>query len=163
LEPACDAIGVSWVQTTQSGGFDYKIESVPLSELQATVAADGAASRIVTAVTFDDSSGNAVLISYGWQGDTTTMYEAQTVVASPANVTSAAVTLAGEGYFISAFGGNDADGYMLIGMRVQGDTLPRPTNGYTGAPPTSETVPFSTVVWFSEPSPSSVGAQIGEQ
>jgi hypothetical protein len=163
LEPACNAIGVSWVRTTQSGEFDYKIESVPPSELLATVAADGAASRIVTAVTFDGASGNAVLISYGWQGDTTTVYEAQTVIASPANVISAAATLANEGYFISAFGGNDSDGYMLIGMRVKGDTLPRPTAGYTGAPSTVETVPFTTVVWFSEPSPSSVGAQIGEQ
>jgi hypothetical protein len=163
LEPACTAIGVAWVQTTQTGGFDYKMESVPPSRLQATVAADGAASRIVTAATFDDASGNAVLISYGWQGDTTTVYEAQTVIASPVNVQSAATTLAKEGYFISAFGGDDTFGYILIGMRVQGDTLPRPTDGYADAPSTSETVPFTTVVWFSEPSPSGVGAQIGEQ
>jgi hypothetical protein len=103
------------------------------------------------------------LISYGWQGDTTTVYEAQTVIASPVNVQSAATTLAKEGYFISAFGGDDTFGYILIGMRVQGDTLPRPTDGYADAPSTSETVPFTTVVWFSEPSPSGVGAQIGEQ
>lgn len=163
LEPACDAIGVSWVQTTQTGGFDYKMESVPPSELQSTVAADGAARRIVTAVTFDDALGNAVLISYGWQGDTTTVYEAHTVIAPPDSVASAATTLAAEGYFISAFGGNDTEGYMLIGMRVQGDTLPRPTNGYSGAPASSETVPFTPVLWFLEAPPSSVGAQIGEQ
>ena len=163
LEPACNAIGVSWVQTTQTGGFDYKLESVPPSELQTTIEADGAASRIVTAVTFDHSSGDAVLISYGWQGDKATVYEAQTAIVSPANITSAAVTLAKNGYFISAFGGNDTDGYMLVGMRVQGDTSPRPTSGSSGAPASSETVPFTTVVWFSEPSPSNVGADIGEQ
>lgn len=158
LEPLCGFVA-SWVQTTGTGGFDFKMESVPPSQLQATVAADGAASRIVTATTFDDSTGNAVLISYGWQGDTTTTYEAQTVIATPANVASAATTLAGEGYFISAFGGNDTDGYMLIGMRVQGDTLARPIA--VGAPASPETVPYSIVVWFSETA-GQYGTQLGE-
>ena len=129
LEPTCNAIAVSWVQTEQTGEFDYKMEAVPPSQLQAAVAADGAASRIVTAVTFDDSSGDAILISYGWSGDTATVYEAKTVVATPTDVANQATILAGEGYFISAFGGNDTDGYMLIGMRVQGDSLPRPITG----------------------------------
>jgi hypothetical protein len=43
--------------------------------------------------------------------------------------------MAGEGYIISAFGGNDTNGYMLIGMRVQGDTLPRPIEGATPTGP----------------------------
>jgi hypothetical protein len=149
LEPACDAIGVSWVQTAQTGVFDYRQEAVPPAQIQATVAADGAGGRIVTAVTFDDSSGNAILISYGWSGDTTTAYDAETVVATPAEVASQATTLANEGYFISAFGGNDNDGYMLIGMRVHGDTLPRPisTNGST---PTDSAY-WTTIVRLSEP------------
>ena len=134
LEPACDAIGVTWVQTTQAGGFDYKMDLVPPSQLQATVAADGTACRVVTAVTFDDASGNAVVISYGWQGDTTTLYEAQTVIATPSNVASATTTLADEGYFISAFCGNDAVGYILVGMRVKGDSLPRPITVSTSVP-----------------------------
>jgi hypothetical protein len=143
LEPACGALGVSWVQT-QAGGFDYRIEAVPPSQIQATVAADGAESRIVTAVTFDDSLGDAILVSHGWQGDTTTVYEAQTDVVAPADVANEATILAGEGYFISAFGGNDTDGYMLIGMRVQGDSLPRPiTNGSTP----NDSAPETPVVW----------------
>jgi hypothetical protein len=90
---------------------------------------DGTESRIVTAVSFD-ASGNAILISYGWTGDTTTVYETKTIAIQPGNnvssaVVSAATTLADTGYFISAFGGNDTDGYALIGARVQGDTLPR--------------------------------------
>jgi hypothetical protein len=114
----------------------------------------------VTAVTFDDSTGNAVVISYGWQGDTTTAYDVQTVVATPENVASAATTLAGEGYFLSAFGGNDTDGFMLIGMRVQGDTLPRPIT--VGSPATPETVPYTIVAWFSESSTDIYGTQLGE-
>ena len=148
LEPACSAIGVSWVQTAQTGVFDYRLEAVPPAQIQATVAADGAESRIVTAVTFDDASGKAILISYGWSGDMTTVYEAKTIVATPADIANQATILAGEGYFISAFGGNDTDGYMLIGMRVQGDSLPRPiTNGPTPA----DSAYWTVIVWLSEP------------
>lgn len=148
LEPGCDAFGVSWIQTAQPGVFDYRQEAVPPAQIQATVAADGAEGRIVTAATFDDSTGNAILISYGWSEDTTTVYEAKTVVPAPADVANETITLAGEGYFISAFGGNDIDGYMLIGMRVKGDTLPRPiTNGPTSIDSGNETV----VVRLSQP------------
>ena len=127
---------MSWVQTTQPGGFDYRLDpAVPAgagqqAQIQAQATLDGQESRIVTAVSFD-VSGNAILISYGWTGDTTTVYETQTIVVPQQNqissaVTSAATTLANVGYFISAFGGNDTNGYILIGARVQGDNLPRP-------------------------------------
>jgi hypothetical protein len=58
------------------------------------------------------------------------VYETQTTLLSPggdvgANVLSAATILANDGYIISAFGGNDTDGFILIGTRVQGDSLPR--------------------------------------
>jgi hypothetical protein len=136
LEPAEDAYAVSWVQTTQAGGFDYRLDPVvpagtgQQAQIQAQATLDGKESRIVTAVSFD-ASGNAILISYGWTGDTTTVYETQTIVVPQQNqissaVSSAATTLANAGYFISAFGGNDTDGYILIGGRVQGDNLPRP-------------------------------------
>lgn len=161
LEPACNAIGVSWVKTAQTGVFDYKLEAVPSTQIQDTVAADGAESRIVTAVTFDDASENAILVSYGWSGDTTTVYEAKTVVATPSNVENQATILAGEGYFISAFGGNDTDGYMLIGMRVQGDSLPRPIGYGTGSVSGEEkNVPFTVVGWFAE---TDSGGEIWEQ
>ena len=51
--------------------------------------------------------------------------------------------MAGEGYIISAFGGNDIDGYLLVGMRVQGDTLPRPIEGVTPTGP-----PYYTTVVY---------------
>jgi hypothetical protein len=157
LEPACSAIGVSWIQIAQPGVFDYRLEAVSPAQIQAAVAADGAESRIVTAVTFDDSLGDAILISYGWSGDTTTVYGAKTAVATPTDVANQATTLASEGYFISAFGGNDTDGYVLIGMRVQGDSLPRPiTNGSTPA----DSAYWTVVAWLSE---ASGGAQLYEQ
>lgn len=126
FEPSDNDYAISYVKTAQPGGFDYRLEIVPPGQLQATVANDGAESRIVTAVSID-ANHQANVISYGWTGDTTTLYEARTVIAtSAAEIASQATTLATNGYFISAFGGNDTDGYMLVGMRVQGDTMPRP-------------------------------------
>jgi hypothetical protein len=141
LEPAEGFYAVSWVQTTQPGGFDYRLDPpVPAganqqAQIQAQATLDGTGSRVVTATSFD-ASGNAYLISYGWTGDTTTVYETQTNIVPHDDVCSTATTMAGQGYIISAFGGNDVNGYILIGMRVQGDTLPRPIEGstFTGPP-----------------------------
>ena len=148
FEPANGVYAISWIQTTQAGGFDYKLEVVPPSQVQTTTAADGAESRIITAVSFD-ANGQANLISYGWTGDTTTLYETQTTLVPPTEVAGAAAALAGQGYFISAFGGNDILGYVLVGMRVQGDTLPRPIIVNTSektSPPIDPVPPYFTPV-----------------
>ena len=105
-------------------------------------------SRVVTAVSFDNS-GQANLISYGWQGDAT-VYETEAIISRPQDVATAATTLAGKGYIISAFGGDDTDGYVLIGTRVKGDTLPRSlsitTPTYSSTPPNPDSAYFTTVV-----------------
>jgi hypothetical protein len=125
IEPQVGAIGIAWVQT-QGGGFDYRMETVAPSQLAATVATDGASSRVVTAVGLDPSTEMAYVISYGWQGDMTTVFETTAQIVSVSNIASAASAMANQGYIISAFGGNDTDGYALAGMRVKGDTMPRP-------------------------------------
>ena len=148
LEPAEGFYAVSWVKTAQPGGFDYRLDPpVPAganqqAQIQAQATLDGAASRVVTSTSFD-ATGNAYLISYGWTGDTTTVYETQTNIVPHDDVCSTATTMAGEGYIISAFGGNDVNGYILLGMRVQGDTLPRPIEGPTPTGP-----PYSTTVVY---------------
>jgi hypothetical protein len=150
LEPACYAMVVSWIQVagTQPGGFDYKLEEVPASEVSATIANDGNASRIVTAVIYDSVASEWALISYGWQGDRTTVYESQAAIVPNAQVWSEAQTLASQGYFLSAYGGDDTDGYLLVGMRVQGDTLPRPIQNGTGPPAgDSDSAYWSWVMW----------------
>lgn len=159
FEPGPGFYALSAVQTSQPGGFDYSMEVVPPSQVQATAAADGQASRIVTALTFD-ASGNADMISYGWTGDTSTVYEVQTASVPPGSnvceaVVAAATSLASQGYFISAFGGNDTDGYVLVGMRVKGDTLPRPVELMTksgNSPTTFSTDPpyFTSVLYLLE-------------
>jgi hypothetical protein len=155
LEPKCQTLGVSWALTAKGGGFDQRVETVPMGANLATgiqnqATLDGGESRIETAVTIDDAGQQAVLLSYGWSGDTETVYEGQAYVVPPSQIGATAITLANNGYFISAVGGNDTDGYVLVGMRVKGDSLPRPigANGVAGtAAPTSQ--PYSTlVIWY---------------
>lgn len=65
--------------------------------------------------------------SYGWESDTTTIYESSVATSSFANVATTASTLAGQGYILTAItpSGN-GDSYILVGTRVQGDTIARP-------------------------------------
>lgn len=174
--PTCKEIGVVILasSSTTEPSFDQRIELVDPSNLQTRVAADGAASRIVTAVTYDRLSGKAVLLSYGWQGDTTTAYEAKTFIAQPTNVLADAEQLANQGYFISAFGGDDTLGYMIVGMRVMGDTTPRPWYTVVGSGGTSTATqgntpsipapsPASTNLWLEEGTPGTPSYSMFEQ
>ncbi len=162
---SCGSIGILALSTslTTEPVFDQRMELVDPASLQSQVAADGAASRIVSAVSFDGYTGKFVMLSYGWQGDTTTAYEAKTFIAQPANVGPDAEQLANEGYFISAFGGNDQSGYAIVGMRVMGDTTPRPWQlAYQYPPPNTppsttgnmpsvaNPLPLSPVLWLDE-------------
>jgi hypothetical protein len=144
----CQTIGVSWVESPQNA-FDQRLEVISPAQIPAQVAQGGRASRIVTAASFD-GSGNVYLLSYGWTGDTTTVYETQTYLVPPEQVRSMVTTLAANGYFISAFGGNDANGYILIGARVKGDTLPRATSINGVVAPNAGSAYFTPVVFLWE-------------
>lgn len=124
LEPANNAYAMSWVSTLSAGGFDLRTESVAPSAVSSAAAQDGTESRVITAVSFD-ADGQAVLLSYGWTGDTHTVFETQTVLTTLDGIVDSAKKLAQEGYIVSAFGGNDTNGYLLVGTRVEGDTIPR--------------------------------------
>jgi hypothetical protein len=107
-------------------GFDYVHETSSLSGLPALVANDGAKGRVVTAVSFNDTSGQIDFLSYGWASDAGTVYETSVEATTYNNIGDVATTLANSGYIITAFGGNGTDGYVLIGTRVKGDSIPRP-------------------------------------
>jgi hypothetical protein len=124
LEPANNAYAMAWVSTFATGGFDQRLETVAPNAVTTAATQDGNESRVITAVSFDEN-GQAVLLSYGWTGDTHTVFETQTVTATLDGIADAAKKLAAAGYMISAFGGNDANGYLLVGTRVQGDTIAR--------------------------------------
>ena len=98
--------------------------TVALSDLQAAANQEGKAGRVITAVSWD--GGQITYLSYGWSQDTSTVYETQVSTAAFDSVTTVAQGLANQGYIITATGGTLANGILLIGTRVQGDTLARP-------------------------------------
>jgi len=111
------------VQTSTTGGFLPNSQTLLPADLQVAAVQEGRASRVITAVTMN--AGQATYVSYGWQSDTSTVYESSVVTATVYTVSSVATNLAQQGYIITAIGGNTSDGFILVGTRVQGETTPR--------------------------------------
>jgi len=125
LEAPDGLFAASWIQSSQSSGFDLSQNTVSLADFQTAAAQEGANSRVITAVSFNN--GQVVYFSYGWRSDTSTVYETQVATASVETAAAAAANLAAQGYIITALGGSNLnDSYVLVGTRVQGDTMPRP-------------------------------------
>lgn len=127
LEPATNLFGVSWIQTSQAAGFDLSLPlpAVAPTDLQAAATQEGAHSRVITAIAYYGTQ--VVYLSYGWQSDTSTMYEAQVATASSATLATVAANLASQGYILTAIGGSGStDSYLVVGTRVQGDSVARP-------------------------------------
>jgi hypothetical protein len=125
LEPANVLFAVSWIQSAQQTAFELVQNTVPAANIQAAASQEGASSRVVTAIS--NNAGEITYLSYGWQSDTATVYEAQVVTTSPTDAPTAAASLAAEGFIITATGLADSSGnILLVGTRVQGDTMARP-------------------------------------
>jgi hypothetical protein len=133
LEPASNLFAVSWTQSGEPAmataatqpGFTLVQNSVAAADLQSAVTLEGAASRVITAISVNGSL--VTYLSYAWQADTTTVYDSQVATASTAQAPTAAAGLAAQGYIITAIGQADNLGNLyLVGTRVQGDTMARP-------------------------------------
>lgn len=137
LEPASNLFAISWAQLGQASGATASVQSVqqsaflmernsiPPADLQAAATQDGAAGRVITAISVDGSE--VTYLAYAWQADTATVYEVQVATASTAQAPTAAAGLAAQGYIITAIGQADNLGNLyLVGTRVQGDTMARP-------------------------------------
>jgi hypothetical protein len=124
IQPLSNTFAASWVQTTSDSGFDAIQHTVHAADFQGAASQDGANGRVITAVSWND--GQVFYLSYGWQSDTNTVYDVQTATATFATVSAVAQQLAAQGYIITAMGGTAADGILLVGTRVHGDTMPRP-------------------------------------
>ena len=133
LEQASNQFAASWIPSLQ-GNFDSSQQTVSLANLQAAATQEGAHSRVITAISFD--SGSVVYFSYAWQQDPSTIYEANVVTSTFASVASNIANLAAQGYILTAMtpSGN-GDNYILVGTRVQGDTLARPLMTVTQSTP----------------------------
>jgi len=160
-EPGNDIFALEATSTQQTTGFAMTQSSVPLSGLQALATQLGTGSQVITAVSYN-AAGQLDVLSYNWQSDPSTSYD---VLVSPVTIDTVgdeAQQMAGQGYIITAFGGNTASGYVLIGTKVQGDSMPRPIivspnmstpgKGYASvAMPTNwDTTPDYTPIWIFE-------------
>ncbi len=125
LELSNNAYAASWIESASVGGFQYFQQTAASDQFQAVASQLGEQSRVITAVSFD-ASGNVYFINYGWLSDERTLYEVQVSTASAGSLSTEATNLANAGYIITALGGNSTTGFLLVGTRVQGDTLARP-------------------------------------
>jgi hypothetical protein len=132
LESADALFALSWIQSTQESGFLPNQVTVVPANVQAAAVQEGAAGRVITAISYD--AGQMTFLSYGWQADAGTIYETQVTTSSAPNAAAAAAGLAAQGYIITASGRADDDGnLLLVGTRIQGDTMARPFMAAQGA------------------------------
>ena len=127
LLPAYNSAEFAYIQSSMASRFNRAQYVVPASGLQAVASQEGLSGRVLTAISYDGAL--ATFFDYGWTGDPSTVYEAEVVFATLDTVTAQAQALAESGYIITATGTTqaaDGSGVILIGTRVQGDTMPRP-------------------------------------
>ena len=110
-------------QSSDMREYDLAWGSVAANALQAAASQAGTRGRVVTAVAF--KAGRVLYLSYGWTRATSAGYEAKVVPTTFDELTMNAAKLAGDGYTITAVGGNDSDGFLLVGTRTSGQTAPR--------------------------------------
>jgi hypothetical protein len=72
LQPDSNLFAAAWIQSSQSTGFDASQRTVALADLQAAASQEGTHSRVITAISYN--TGSVVYLSYGWQGDPSTIY-----------------------------------------------------------------------------------------
>ena len=123
LQPTVGVFALSEFAASRLAGYHLTQLRVPLSGLQAAASDEGAAKRVITAVSFD--SGQVRCLSYAWDYDDSHGYEATVVQATLQTAGAAAQALAAEGYVITALGGNPTGGFVLVGTRPIGKTEPR--------------------------------------
>lgn len=109
---------------TVPNGFTMQRATVTDATLATTVSAMAAKGVVVTAASVNSAAG-IDLVAYGWSGDQGTTYDAQTVLTTYVNLGPQALSLAQQGYIITAVGTADANQVLLVGTKVHGDTLPR--------------------------------------
>jgi hypothetical protein len=149
LQPSDSIFAFSEYVTSAQGGYTLGVHTVAPSMLQAAASQEGSQRRIITALSF--LNGQIQYFSYAWQHDTNPAgYDAQVAAATTIDsVPTAAQALASGGYTITAFGGDSADGFVLVGTRIHGVTTLRSLmivpNSRAGVPG------YATVAFLADP------------
>ncbi len=124
FEPANNSYATSTIKSDGSIAFTPANASAVLpTDFQSAASQEGALGHVITAVAFN--AGQVNYVAYGMQGDHN-IYEVSVVNATLDNMPAQASALAQQGYIITAVGGDTSNGFILVGTRVQGDTMPRP-------------------------------------
>lgn len=105
----------SGIQTGQMREFDLVWGSVSPGALQATAREAGAQGRVITAVAV--AAGSVVYLSYGWERDRSTVYEAKVVAARFGTVARDATNLARDGGILGAHDGTSRLFNIFIGEK----------------------------------------------
>jgi hypothetical protein len=125
-EPAFGLLGYSYEQDqTVTSGFSQQFSTVTAASLQQAAQQLGTEGRVITAASVN-SNGQFDLVSYTWGGAGSTTYDVQTSLATADTVEQQATALAAGGYILTAVGSGGVNSFVLVGTKVQGDTLPRP-------------------------------------
>jgi hypothetical protein len=141
LEPLSDTFALSWAEPEtnppqakydywgpSNGSFTMTRNTVSASAFAAAAAQEGQNGRVITAVSWD--GGQILYLAYGWSQDTATVYDVTTATSNFDTVTAVAQQMSGAGYILTAVGGTQYDGLLLVGTRVHGDSLPRPFQSF---------------------------------
>lgn len=106
-----------------AGQFSGSLQTVPLQSFPALLASAGLQGRVVTAVSV---AGTQVsYLAYSWSQNPTETFDTASISCSLNGVITASSTLASSGYIITAIGGNDIDGFIVVGTKHTGDSTPR--------------------------------------
>lgn len=122
-----NSFALGFIHGDTSSGFNPMQYTVPATGLQALATLEGLGGRVLTAISYDGTQ--ATVYSYGWTGDPSAVYEAKVAFATISTAISQIQALAADGYILTATGSTqaaDGSGVILVGTRVQGDTMPRP-------------------------------------
>jgi hypothetical protein len=139
LEEPFDIFAASWIQgPTQNPPFTGTQTTLPapatIAQLQNAATQAGLHSQVITAVSYDQ--GKIVYFPYSWQVDTSP-YDVTVAAVTFPNVASTISTFAQQGYILTAMtpSADSTGNFILIGTRVQGDSIARPF--MTAAPATA--------------------------
>ena len=138
LEQSHNAYGLSWICSDQVSGFNLSSNTILPSSFQTAASQEGAQGKVITALTFD--AGNLTYLSYGWQSDSSTVYEVDVEPATFDTFETVAANLASNGYILTAIGGEVTDGLLLVGTRVKGETTARSMRFFSYANPSPITL-----------------------
>lgn len=124
IDEASKVFAVSALQPPDMDEYVEVQGAVAPTELHAAATRMGLRGQVVTAIAFRDST--VVYVAYGRTSASPTTYEVAIAQARFDDVRVQAAELGDAGYIITAVGGDQGRGYVLVGTRPSGRTTPHP-------------------------------------